>query len=379
LVTNYKDEKLDNLKICHVTSIHSQFDDRIYLKECRSLSRAGYDVYLLSKDANLQKDGITFVQCVNPKSSRIIRILRSSSRFFKAAITLDCDVYHFHDPELLPCALKVKKRGKIVIFDSHEDVPSQILDKHWIPYPFRKLVSSIYKRYESYVVKRLDGIVAATPTIAKKFENRAESIVTINNYPIIGDINYHPRNFSELEAKVCYVGGLSEDRGLSVMIKAIQGIPVSLVLAGKYENVEELRSKLNVEYKGYLSRKKIDELYSGVIAGLLLFQPRHNHYHAQPIKMYEYMAAGLPIIASNFQYWKEIIEDNGCGICINPESVEELQQAIEYIDKNRGEAQEMGKRGFELVAKRFNWSVEEQKLIEFYGELFSPSFGARTR
>jgi len=95
--------------------------------------------------------------------------------------------------------------------------------------------------------------------------------------------------------------------------------------------------------------------------------------------MYEYMAAGLPIIASNFQYWKEIIEDNGCGICIDPDSVEELQQAIVYIDKNRSEAQKMGKRGFELVAKRFNWGVEEKKLIEFYEELFSPSAGARMR
>jgi glycosyltransferase involved in cell wall biosynthesis len=76
---------------------------------------------------------------------------------------------------------------------------------------------------------------------------------------------------------------------------------------------------------------------------------------------------------------RQIIEDNGCGICINPDSVKELQQAIEYLDKNRREAQEMGKRGFELVTKRFNWSVEGKKLIEFYGELFSPSVGARMR
>jgi len=379
LGTNYKDEKLDNLKICHVTSAHDQFDDRIYLKECRSLVQAGYEVYLLSRDVALVKEGITFVQCGTPKSSRIIRILRSSSRFFKAAITLDCDVYHFHDPELLPCALKLKKRGKIVIFDSHEDVPSQILDKYWIPYPFRKLVSSIYKRYESHVVKRLDGIVAATPTIAKKFENRASRVVIINNFPILGDINYRPKDFSERDAKVCYVGGLSEDRGLSIMTSAIQNVQMKLILAGEYKNSKYLISKPNVEYVGWVDRKELDELYSRAIGGLLVLQPTKNYYTSQPIKMYEYMAAGLPIIASNFQYWKEIIEDNGCGICIDPDSVEELQQAIVYIDKNRSEAQKMGKRGFELVAKRFNWGVEEKKLIEFYEELFSPSAGARMR
>ena len=376
---NYKDEKLVNLKICHVTSAHSQFDDRIYLKECRSLVQTGYDVYILSKDANLTKDGITFVQCGNPKSSRIVRILRSSSMFFKAAINLDCDAYHFHDPELLPCALKLKKRGKIVIFDSHEDVPGQILDKHWIPSLFRNLVSSSYKKYESYVVKRLDGIVAATPTIAKKFENRSNRVVIINNFPIIGDINYHPKNFSERDAKVCYVGGLSEDRGLSVMTSAIQSVHMKLILAGEYENSKYLKNKPNVEYVGWVDRKELDVLYSRAIGGLLVLQPTKNYFTSQPIKMYEYMAAGLPIIASNFQYWKEIIEDNGCGICINPDSVKELQQAIEYLDKNRREAQEMGKRGFELVTKRFNWSVEGKKLIEFYGELFSPSVGARMR
>ncbi len=140
-------------KICHFTSAHEQFDDRIYLKECVSLANTGYEVYIVARGETQKLNGVNLIGCGIQKG-RLGRILGFSRKIYKAARKLNCDVYHFHDPELLPYGVKLKKAGKKVIFDSHEDVPAQILDKEWIPFLFRKLISKIYRKYETYAVKQ---------------------------------------------------------------------------------------------------------------------------------------------------------------------------------------------------------------------------------
>lgn len=354
------------LKVCHVTSVHNPFDDRIYLKECVSLEKAGYQVAILSRGEKLVKNRIQFYQCTQHRRNRVSKLFFSSYDFYRVAIKLDYDVYHFHDPELLLCAARLKKKGKVVIFDSHEDVPAQILDKEWLPRFSRKIISRLYKFYETKVVKKIDAVVCATPSIKARFENRASKIIVINNYPIIGDITFHAESFSDREASVCYIGGISENRGISVMKEAVRKLPVTLVVAGNHiqETIDLEVGKIH--YIGWLNREKVNDLYAQVIAGLLLFMPQHNHFEAQPIKMFEYMAAGLPIIASDFQYWKDIIEKSNCGICVNPTDIEAIAEAIEYLCNNRDTAQEMGKNGYKLVCEKYNWRNEEFKLRELY-------------
>ena len=137
-------------------------------------------------------------------------MIHFSKRIYQEAMALDCDIYHLHDPELLPYALKLKRKGKKVIFDSHEDVPAQILDKPWLPKPLRRIVSRLYKRYETHVVKKLDAVVAATPHIGQKFAGRAKKVVVVNNYPKLDDIVFQEVPFKDRDRIVCYAGGLDE-------------------------------------------------------------------------------------------------------------------------------------------------------------------------
>jgi glycosyltransferase involved in cell wall biosynthesis len=104
-------------------------------------------------------------------------------------------------------------------------------------------------------------------------------------------------------------------------------------------------------------------------AGIVTFHPLPNHIDAQPNKMFEYMSAGLPIITSNFPLWKEIVEGNSCGICVNPLDPEEIGKAIEYIISHSNEAEKMGQNGKKAVLEKYNWQVEEKKLFEVYEEL----------
>ena len=220
-------------KVCHFTSAHNWNDVRIYMKECYSLSKNGYMVYIVAEGTSQYINGIKIIGCGDKPEGRKSRFLRFSRKVYHKALELDCDIYHFHDPELLPYGIKLKSAGKKVIFDSHEDVPAQIMSKYWIPAPLRWGVSKLYKAYESYAVAKFDAVITATPAIAKKFEGRAKKVVVINNYPRLDDIVFQTKPFEERSAAVCYAGGLDVIRGGKVMVEALADLQaVELILAG---------------------------------------------------------------------------------------------------------------------------------------------------
>ena len=231
-------EEMARLKVCHMTSAHTQEDIRIFHKECVSLAQAGYETYLVSSGTKYEKNGVHMIGIGEPEQSRRKRMTQYTRKVYKAAKEVDADVYHFHDPELLPYGLKLKKNGKKVIFDSHEDVSAQIKDKTWIPKPIRKMVSGIYRAYETYTVKQLDAVVAATPHIAESFKDRCKTVVVVNNYPKLDDIVFHETPFSEREAIVCYAGGIDELRGENIMIEAMKDANGQLIIAGDHERME---------------------------------------------------------------------------------------------------------------------------------------------
>lgn len=221
-------------RICHMTSAHPWNDIRIFVKECQSLSSAGYEVYLVCEGIDHEENGVHVVGCGEKPESRRKRMREFARKVYERAVALDCDVYHFHDPELLPYGVKLKQLGKKVIFDSHEDVPGQILDKEWLPSWVRKLVSVVYKIYETNCVKKFDAVVTATPHIADKFKGRCSKVVVINNYPKLDDIVFHDTPFEQRESIVCYAGGISEIRGEKIMVRAMENNEGTLILAGPH-------------------------------------------------------------------------------------------------------------------------------------------------
>lgn len=356
-------------KICHFTSAHNCDDVRIFLKESCSLAQEGNEVYLVAEGADRQINGVNIVGCGNKPEGRKARFLDFTKKIYRKALELDCDIYHFHDPELLPYGIKLKNAGKKVIFDSHEDVPAQIMSKYWIPAPLRWGVSKLYKAYESYAVAKFDAVITATPAIAKKFEGRAKKVVVINNYPRLDDIVFQTKPFEERPAAVCYAGGLDAIRGGKVMVEALEDLQdVELVLAGPCdENIKGIISQgKNVKYMGQVNRKRINDMYGDSIAGLVLLQPLERYKVSKPVKMYEYMAAGLPFICSDFPSWRKLVNDTGAGICVPWNDVDAIREAIYRLVNNRELAQNMGRLGRKFVKEKYNWNIEARKLLELY-------------
>ena len=352
-------------KVCHLTSAHTQEDIRIFHKECVSLADAGYEVYQITCGDTYDKKGVHLIG-VGPKTAGRMARMRDTARVvYEEALRIDSDVYHIHDPELLPYGLKLKKQGKKVIFDSHEDVPDQIMDKEYIARPLRKLVSCCYKAYESYVVKKLDAVVAATPYIAEKFAGRCSKVVTVNNYPKLDDIQFHEKAFTERETIICYAGGINELRGEKIMVEAMENVEGTLIMAGDHEE----QSFSNVKYVGRLGRNEINNLYGSARVGLCILKPIKNYFYSHPIKMFEYMAAGLPVIASDFPLWKKIVEENQCGICVDPSDANAVRDACAELLANPEKAQQMGRNGRAAVMEKYKWDNEEKTLLALYADL----------
>ena len=147
------------MKVCHFTSAHDSDDIRVFVKECVTLASNGFEVYFVAPGTSREDQGVKVVGIGDVPEGRLKRMTGFSKMAYKSALDLNCDIYHFHDPELLPYGLKLKKKGKTVIYDSHEDVPAQIMDKKWIPAFLRKTVSGMFRNYETRIIKKLDAVV----------------------------------------------------------------------------------------------------------------------------------------------------------------------------------------------------------------------------
>lgn len=363
------------MRIAHLTSVHPRYDTRIFLKQCRSLATSGHEVTLVVADAQPDevKDGVRIVS-VGRSVGRADRMLRTTRRVYRQAVELDADVYHLHDPELLPIGLKLKRRGKRVIFDAHEDVPKQILGKHYLWRPLRRAVSGSVGAYEAWVCRRLDAVVTATPYIRDKFVPINPRSVDINNFPMLGELVTNGTAGETRANQVCYVGGITAARGIREMVGAMDRVRngVRLQLGGTFgttalaDEVRAFPGWERVDERGWLGRTDMARLFASSLAGIVAYLPAPNHIDAQPNKMFEYMSAGLPVIASHFPLWQEIIEGNACGLCVDPEDPNAIADAIDRLVDNPAEARKMGANGKRAVETRYNWTVEEQKLIDLY-------------
>jgi glycosyltransferase involved in cell wall biosynthesis len=364
-------------KVCHITTVHHVFDTRIFYKEAQTLAKAGYDVTLIAQhDKNEVIDGITIIALPKPRN-RIFRMLFLTKKAYKLALSQKADIYHFHDPELLPWMIKLKRKtGAKVIYDVHEDVPQDILSKNWIPKIFRKFISKFFEIYEDWASERFDWIITATPFIRYRFLRLNINTIDINNYPLIEEF-MEPVLWDSRKNEICYIGGISRIRGIVELVKALEYTETVLHLAGEFESkdleeqVKSLKGWKKVKYYGYIDRKKMVEILNTVRIGIVCFLPESNHIYSQPNKLFEYISAGIPVIASNFTLWKEILEGNNCGICVNPLEHKEIAEAIEYLINHQEEAKKMGENGRKAVLEKYNWEAESKKLLKVYEELLS--------
>jgi len=330
-------------------------------------------------------DGIRVIDVGRPKG-RLERMLRTTRRVLEAARALDADVYQLHDPELIPVGVSLHRAGHRVVFDSHEDVPAQLLAKPYLNRVTRRLLSAAYAAYERSACRRFDGMLAATPTIRQHLATIHPFAVTVNNYPLLQEFS-EPPDWSCKAQEVCYVGSISAIRGIRELVQACALLqsPARLTLAGRFSEPaleHEVRGFVGWERvvaHGHLDRQGVRGVMRRAVAGLVTLHPVANYVDALPVKMFEYMAAGLPVIASRFPLWQEIIEGNDCGLCVDPENAGAIAAAIDHLCARPDVARRMGENGRRAVFARYNWQGEAARLGAFYDDLLDGPVKGRQR
>ena len=365
-------------KICIITSAHPPFDVRIFHKEAKSLVRAGYDVTIIAQhDREEIVDGVKIINLESPRN-RIERMTKAIWSAFQKALAVKADIYHFHDPELIPLGLILKALGYKVIYDVHEDVPRQTLSKHYLPVIIREPLAWMISAIEWIGARAFDAIVPATPKIAEHFPSH--KTVIVQNFPIINElVNTGHTPYRLRPNWFAYVGGISKIRGIIETLRALELISdvtdVRLQLAGDFSphnldnELTTLHGWKSVDYHGEISRQQVAHLLGSSRAGLILFHPLPNHIDAQPNKLFEYMSVGLPVIASDFPLWRKIINAARCGLIVDPLNPKEIADAMRWILEHPAEAEAMGMRGRKAVEQTYNWDAESVKLIGLYEKL----------
>lgn len=365
-------------KIMIFSSVHPYDDSRIFHKQAVSLVKAGYQVELhaVADFAEKEEQGIRIVGV--KRANKRWKRLWSGWTLYRRAIKSGADLFHFHDPELLPWGVLLAWRtGCPVIYDSHEDLPKQLHTKLWIPKLLRSPLSFLVHRVEKWLAKQLAAVITATESIRDQFES-ARQVTVIKNYPL--PISVTPEKADE-KNRILYVGGISYLRGYREMIRMMDFIPAELEaelhLIGPLQHIapedrdpEKLKQK-NVYLHGRIPFEEVQSWLGKGKVGLVCLHPIENYRESLPIKMFEYMAAGIPLVATDFPLWKEIVEKSNCGFVVNPLEPKEIAEQVTRLLTDEALRVQLGENGRRAHLEVYNWKAEEKKLLSLYSQLLA--------
>lgn len=370
------------VRICHVTTVHTATDVRIAHKELATLAAGGYEAWLIaygdsSDRQRLETLGIRFESLgERGKGSRLRRLLHGYWAALKASRRLDARLYHLHDPELIGLGLLLKLTGRKVVMDVHEDLALQITSKPWVWRPLRRAIGQGFRRLEWFCARVFDAVVTATPGIEKVFSGRARRVLTINNFPKRSEFPDSSASVPWSQRRYAvYAGGIARMRGIVGMVDAIERTDTELLLLGNYLTDADRVAAASrpgfakVRALGYLDREGVRAQFERAFVGLCVLLPIPNYLESQPIKLFEYMAAGIPVIASDFPAWRQVIDTHRCGLCVDPGDAAAIAAAIESLRRDLATAQAMGERGRQAVLAHYHWEAEQPRLLALYDDL----------
>jgi glycosyltransferase involved in cell wall biosynthesis len=369
-------------KVAHLTSAHPVSDVRIFRKQCRSLAATGYEVVLVAPHERDERiDGVR-IRAVPQAHNRFERMTRTARDVVRIAAAEKPQIYHLHDPELLLWSLPLRLRGSRVVFDMHEDLPKASRTKLWLPPWLRNCLSWLTRIGERALLTGMPVVFAETSY--QRDRPWVKRSATVLNMALVDEL-ISIETAKRAVFTICYVGWVFPDRGALNMLAAMD-ILADRRRVAEFECIGPIAEECRAEVMERASRAKLPVRMSGqrlppneawrrvarCQVGLAVLRRAPNSYESYPTKLFEYMALGMPMITSNFPLYRNVVEGNSCGLCVDPDRPDELADAIEWLMDHPAEAAEMGRRGREAVLREFNWNREVGKLLRFYEELLSP-------
>lgn len=369
------------MKVCHVISGYFRNDARNFQRQAKSLKQVGYDVCFVTNDQEPDEEieGINFISC-SRHYPRWRVLVAAKTQFLPELLRVNADVYQLHSPELLPLVNPLRRHGKLIVYDAHEDLPRHLIEKEWVPKFFRWPLSWLAESYMSTVLRQIDEVISPHSHVVAHLQKKIQRGVLVANFPRLSQMpEVTLAEYAARSSRVCYTGTVYAYSNQESTLDAIAAIPqVRYTVAGYVDDRHRAALATRTgyrqsEYLGRLGQMELRKLYQSSIAGLVIYDYKQNlgwklgSYGTN--KIFEYMEAGLPIICTNYTLWRDIVERHDCGICVEPGSVDGIRDAINQLDKDRNQAWRMGQNGRNAVRTEFNWTSEERKYLDVYTRL----------
>jgi len=370
------------MRICHLTTVHPAKDTRIFYRMAQCLARRGLSVVLIAPESfeDSLVEASLWNSHVGQTSWRFNRMLIA----LRAALHEQADIYHFHDPELIPVglALKLLKPSAAVIYDVHEDYPAMMRVKHWIPRLFRPLIAGAVYLVHACAGKFLDGIVTADPYVQNDFLRVAQKkTLVFYNFPELSLFQSSCDTALDVQADLVYVGGISERAGTFVLLDALkllaqQGIYPTVRLAGYtdgqagwaavHDGICQRGLEKQIEYVGRIPSWQVPAWIRSGRIGLVTLQPIAKFLKNIPSKQFEYWACGLPVIAGDLPPIRRFVSHSENGLLFQATSAPDLAQAIRKLLEQPAKCKAMGSHGQQQVQDSWNNESQVNELVKFY-------------
>lgn len=342
---------LRGTRVMHLTTVHRPTDVRIFHKEAVAAGRAGAE------------SGVLGLRDPVRRGRRVL----AGWRLVRRARSLDADVFHVHDPELLPAALWLARTSRRpVVYDVHEYLGQTVRTKRWLPAPVRRPLAVAVDRGERMAASRLDGVVGVNEELAARFAVRGARAVTVTNAPWT---DAYPEPEAPEGPVVLYVGGLGPLRGLPLMLNAwplVRTEGARLLLAGPGDPGA---LPDGVEHLGVVDHSRVAGLLRRAAVAWVPLQRHGNYARAIPTKLMEAMAAGRPVVASDFGRMAHIVRATGCGLLVPPDDPAAHAEAIDRLLGDPHEAARRGAAGRAAFADGYAYERQADRLTGFYAEV----------
>jgi glycosyltransferase involved in cell wall biosynthesis len=372
------------IRVIHATTVHSPFDVRIFHKQCVTLAEAGYHVTLLQRGDHAETVKGVAIDPLPTYDSRFARMTKGVWTVVRKVHSARPAVVHIHDPELSWGAVLLKASGIKIVYDIHENLHLDIAAKQWVPGPLKRPLGIATQMFERVAAMLFDHISAATDGIARRFPVATTTV--IRNSPLVAPFDAAGRPpLADREPYLIYVGGLGgggDVKGVDLMMAVLAALPASsnvrLLLGGREPKpgfVDRLKQRTGgdrIDYVGWVDQKSLPQLYGRAIGALVLYPPMPNNIESEPVKLFESMAAGIPVIISDFPLFSGFVDQWDCGVAVDAADAQRVADIAVMWENDRRAAQAMGDNGLRAVREERSWERVAADLLGVYRRVVGP-------
>lgn len=367
------------MKYCFFTGGYSRHDALMFERQGKSLAEAGFQVeYVVCDDKPDETvSGIEIISTGFKPKNRWDRFLNSRKVLLNAALKVDADVYQISDPELITLVKPLKKRGKKVVFNMREYYPDMLKRKYYIPKVFRGVVSTCYEKMMRNMLKKYDAVFVVTSWILDIVQKKwgVANAYLLTNFPRVNrDYHLSYEEYCRRGNMLCYEGTIYRVSRQENVFKALENLPmVHYILAGKidenYSCIKDLPYWKKVEFIDGFDLKDLKNIFAKSTMANVFRDFGGNDGSLGVIKIFECMEAALPVLLADVPLYRSMVEKYHCGICVNPNDAQQIEDAIRFLVEHKKEAYQMGQNGRRAVLEEYNWENQARNYIKIINSL----------